>query len=109
MKSKLRDLSARDAWDATKDAIVQDLSSNPPGQKYFSRTYWSPEDKFAYNASDNFLCYEQYGKKYRIHDGFIGYIKSALYVCKVLSNDNNIMWPISTEDDDLSKKLNTLV
>lgn len=106
MKSKIPD-AAGVVWDATKDTIVQDLLSNPPGQKYFCRACWGPEDTFAYNASDNFLNYEQYGKQYRIHDGFVGYIKYAIN-SHIASYDDNIC-PIPVEGDDLDRNLKALV
>lgn len=106
MRSKLPE-DARTMWDATRDSITQDLLSN--GIKYFCRYAWKSTETYQYNSSSNFIDYDKYGKMYRIHDGFIGYVKFGISRTLVPDGYNFDSWPEDDDDQNLEEKLDELV
>ena len=63
-------------WEASKQLIKNDILTN--GKKYFIVNDYVPEDSANYAASDNFISLED-GRKWRIHDGFVGYVKQHVF------------------------------
>ena len=63
-------------WNDTKSHIIDELDQE--GNTYFCRGYQDDPSSWNWGASDNYIDYDRLGKKYRIYDGFMGYIKKNI-------------------------------